>query len=268
MEAPSKLTYYVKGAHPDANYCVVGDYCKFKSVSYVTPQGDYDIIRCRPDGTPWYSVITPYIRKRSDDIPPVHICVQIEPKCENAKRIQMFLVEARNHAIIIWDGSGPKMINDHYVVLESPQDIDRSVETKDYKTYYLILSPDRTSIADVLVSDFLAKDKYKPFGERRKRQTLSRPHYLEYMCSKDHCITAVANVELSEHNALKDSYKARPTGDLRPIYTPEDCVKNAMFRKYNSGEFTDATEEYTFTVPMLLLDGDVTVTFKRNPGDS
>ena len=258
--------YYVHGDAISDHYSVSKPKCTFASFSVynIAPYS----FNCLPEGTPWFNVRGTDIMERPDDKRTTFTCVPVTPRCYEAKRATGYSLHRQtgfgytsphyHHAIVVWDNDAPKLSNGQFQVVNRKKDIDRSSETPLEEMRYLVLDASGTSVAEVWGTAWLASDQKKPLETRRRRKNLVKIPHLEYAVSTTHPTRDLMNIGYSDFVMMK-SHDHHENG----VENPDEALVRALLRKRIRGDFDGDKDDYSRVVTHPLLEGDVTVAYKR-----
>ncbi len=264
---PKTITvYYVHGNTPADHYSVSKPQCTFDKFSlWSTASHSFN---CLPDGTPWFNVRRKEIMELPDDKRTTFTCVPVTPRCGEAKRATRISLLPQNrfnsttshyhHAVVVWDNDTPKLSNGQFQVVSRKKDIDRSSETPLEEMRYLVLDASGKSVAEVWGTKWLAADQKKPPQERRMRKNLVKIPHLEYAVSTAHPTRDLINIGYSDCTELKP-YDQRG----KEAVNPDDTIVRAILQKRMRGDFDGDEDDYSRVVTHPLLEGDVTVAYKK-----
>lgn len=269
-----RTTYFVRGDSPSRNKYIGGALCKFVDISTETHvYGGPELkVKCTAKGEPWFTVVS------DPGTEPVieHTCVPVVPRCAIAKENPL-LIGA--YVRVIWDGTNVTVAGRRVIVLKSRKDIDHSLAREDEYLLYIILSPEGDSVLEVRGRDWHASSKRgnMPKAYWKRKKTISRLPHLEYTVADSTPPRPLLRVTFEDCRALWHSEEQKQVAavdnEYAPYYvratprTPEDFVNSALLQKRARGDIGDEAEEYSFDVPAPLMDGVITVSYKRRRRD-
>lgn len=271
MAGPA-TTYYVKGVDGRENRRVAGKKCTFVKVEYDREFVDRRMFTSEsglkvytyPDGIPRF-IVGPHKHTPKCYMPPSEwTFVQVEELAghpvnekeeeEDAKKKKKKPALSKRHYGIVWDGYLPELVNSNgrvkIVNSVKRSDIDRSGETEDRRTIYLMRPPGKDRITQVLVSDFL--EQRTPKAAKKKRKNLIAANYSEFLCVHRHePIDVMPNADFEKMCRLHQQHCAS-SYDYRSVdVDADDYVKYALLRKRLRGEGLE--DEYIVDAP--IFDG-------------
>ena len=255
-------TYYVRGVDGAENRRVAGKQCTFRRLrDNTTFYSKWDRNRSTTEIYTYGDGIPRFMAGSSTQVPECHM-----PPSEwtfiQVEELEPYNVEeaenpgkkcSKNHYRIVWNGSVPELVNSngHVTIVNNVKRsaIDRSGETADSRTIYLLRPPGEDRIAQVVVSDFL--EQQKKGQAPKKRKNLIAAGYSEFRYIDRHDpISVMPHADFQKMCRLHQQHCGR-NSDYPVDIDADDYVKYALLRKRMRGEGLE--DEYEVNAP--IFDG-------------